>query len=149
MSNKNKIENKSIRRSERAAITVLDRTPISEAAPSTLVRILTSPKQKLNGRTRRRIQNSRGSIVRRPLCLTISHPAEVKVTLKLQALPLLKLIRRLKQSARRASTCGNLLRDIHPKSKYIPGLQAEQTHQLSLCRQIAAEISVRNHNTQH
>lgn len=149
MSNRNKLENKSLRRSQRAARPTPDRTPVSPIAQKTSARILSDPKKKLTGNTRRRLQRSRGFSIDRPLPVVRPLLPEVVFALKLESLTMVKLVRRLKQSARRAATCRYLLAKIHPGSKFIASLNAEQTHQLSLCRQVAAEISVRNHNTQH
>lgn len=151
MSSKNKLNNKSIRRSQRAAGCESSYTPVSAIAQKTSARLLSNPKQKMTGNTRRRLKKSRGFNVQPTFqSIRTAHIVpEVKVALKLEALPMVKLIRRLKQAARRASTCKHILLDLAHDSKFTQGLVAEQIHQLSLCRQISAEISVRNHNTQH
>lgn len=149
MSSKNKIENKSARRSLRAAVVPVERTPVSPIAQKTSARLLSNPKQKMTGNTRRRLQKSRGVALDYIFqnIRTVSLLPEVKVALKLEALPIVKLFRRLHQACRRAATCRYILAKIHPGSKFIASLNAEQTHQLSLCKQISAEITVRNHNT--
>lgn len=147
MSNKNKLENKSIRRSLRGSVAVVERTPVSPIAQKTSARLLSDPKKKLTGNTRRRLQRSRGFALSLGVYQASIIP-EVKSALKLEALPIAKLFRRLKQACRRAATAKYLLLEISPGSKFAAGIVAEQIHQLSLCRQIQAEISVRNH-TKH
>lgn len=147
MSSKNKLENKSARRSLRAAVVVADRTPVSAIAQKTSARLLSDPKKKMTGSTRRRLLRSRGFSIDRPSISTFFRAAEVKAMLKLEKLSLFKLFRRLKQACRRAATCRSLLAKLSPGSKFAAGLAAEQTHQISLAGQIKAEISVRNNQT--
>lgn len=75
-------------------------------------------------------------------------PEAVKILHKCAKLPMIKLGRRLKQAARRAATAKNLLARLYEGSPFRPSLQAEQDKQLFICKQINAEIMVRNFRAQ-
>lgn len=114
---------------------------ISNVPIPALVAALTDPKQKCGGRNRRVLKAGMEYLILRPQ--TEGTDPAVKVALKLQKLPLRKLIRRLKQSARRASTAGYILTSLAPNSRFRVGILAEQRHQRAIMKQVEAEIQVR------
>jgi hypothetical protein len=67
----------------------------------------------------------------------------IKTARKLSALPLAKVFRRLKQSARRAASSRNLLGNLSPVSIFRAPIEREQDRQLSILRQVIAEIQYR------
>lgn len=145
MSAKNKPWNKKARRQKRFN-TDGSSHPRSDAAGTPVLRqiatkILTNPKYKVNARTRRKLALRRGVVVEVPRTQP-THPS-VKLALKLTKLPLAMLFRRLKQSARRAATCKNILAELSKDSQFAPPIEAQHTHQLGVYKQVAAEIKSR------
>jgi len=114
---------------------------ISNVPREVLVAALTDPKQKCGGRNRRVLKAALEYIVLRPQTPAID-PA-VKMAVKLQKLTLSQLIRRRSQAARKAATAKYILKTLSPGSKFRPGVEAEQTHQLGVLKQVNAEIQVR------
>lgn len=142
MSAKNKHLDKVRRRSERRHRQNFERTPISEPVPRQIAtKILTNPKYKVSGKIRRKLTLRRGVVVEVERKVA-THPA-VKLALQLTKLPLSTLYRRLKQSARRAATCKNILSELSKDSQFAPPIIAQQTHQLGVHKQVAAEIKSR------
>lgn len=147
MSARNKIDNKYTRKmtrqvSESPAGTI----PVGRVPQDISANILSNPKQmRLSGRSRRRLQRGRGLAV-----ACNPEPAGnpyVKIAVSLTKLTLAQLIRRQKQAARRASTCKFLLDDLSSASQFAIRIRAEQTHQISVLKQVTAEIKSRNHQT--
>lgn len=114
---------------------------ISNVPIPVIMQALTDQKQKCGGRNRRVLKAGMEYILLRPQTAPID-PA-VKIALKLERLTIYQLIRRLKQSARRAATAKYLLAKMSPDSKFRPGILAEQTHQLGIMKQVQAELQVR------
>lgn len=71
------------------------------------------------------------------------HPA-IKLTLKLQSLPLERVIRRQKQFARRASTAKHILAKMRPESPLRSGMEAAHGNWIGKFQQATAEIHARN-----
>lgn len=117
---------------------------VSNVPIPVIVHALTDPKQKCGGRNRRVLKAGLEYLLLRPQTPPMD-PA-VKMALKLQKLTIHQLIRRLKQSARKAATAKYLLEKMSPLSKFRPGVLAEQTHQLGILKQVKAEIQVRTEN---
>jgi hypothetical protein len=147
MSARNKLENKYTRSCTRNVAKTPSGTERVGRVPQEIsANILANPKQmRLSGKSRRRLQRGRGLAV----VLDTKAPGipAVKVALALQRLSYVKLLRRMQQAARRAATCKYLLLSLSSISKFAEGVAAEQTFQLSLLRQVAAEIKSRNHQT--
>lgn len=140
MSTKNKPLNKAARREIR--VENYSRTPLAEPAQRKIAgAILTNPKYKVNAKLRRKLALRRGVVVEIPR-LVSTHPS-VKLALKLTKLPLAVLFRRLKQSARRAATCKNILAELSKGSQFAPPIEAQHTYQLGVWKQVAAEIKSR------
>lgn len=145
MSAKNKPQHKLIRRRLRLATdgSSHPRTPVSASVPRQIAtKVLTNPKYKVNARTRRKLKARRDVVVEIPR-IEATHPA-VKLALRLAKLPLAMLYRRLKQSARRAATCKNILAELSKGSQFAPPIEAQHTHQLGVYKQVAAEIKSRS-----
>jgi len=99
-----------------------------------------SPKTKMTAKLRKSITRGTWKNVAEPKAPIAN---AIKTARKLAALPLAKVIRRLKQTARRAATSRNLLGQLSPVSFFRPNLEREQDRQLSILRQIVAEIQYR------
>jgi len=68
---------------------------------------------------------------------------EIKLALKLQSLPLVKVFRRQRQFARRASTALHLLRKMAEKSPFRPGMEDAHRNWIGAFKQATAEIKAR------
>lgn len=143
MSARNKHENKYTRKATRGlSKTPSGIIPVGRVPQEISANILSNPKQmRLSGKSRRRLQRGRGAVV----VIDTKAPGEpaVKVMVKLSRLSLETLHRRLNQAARRASTCKHIIADLSPGSMFALEMQSEQTRQLSLLKQISAEIKSR------
>lgn len=114
---------------------------ISNVPVAVLVNALANPKQRCCGLNRRVLKAGLEHIVLRPQTPPID-PA-VKLALKLEKLTLVQLLRRRKQSARRAATAKYILKSLSPESRFRAGVEAEQTHQICVWKQVNAEIGFR------
>lgn len=141
--------NKQYRKKTRKETRELDKTPpgsapIGRIPQAVSASILSNPLQmRLHGKSRRRLQRNRGLAV--PVERTVPKNFAVRAAVKLTKLTLAKLFRRQAQAARRASTCKYLIADLSPDSQFALKLKSLQTYQLSLLKQITAEINSRNH----
>lgn len=146
MSARNKLENKYIRKATRGLSKIPSGTiPIGRVPQEISANILSNPKQmRLSGKSRRRLQRGRGAVV----AIDTKAPGEpaVKVMVKFSRLSLAQLLRRQAQAARRASTAKHIISDLSPGSMFAIEMKAVQTSQLSLLRQITAEIRSREHS---
>lgn len=68
----------------------------------------------------------------------------IKTARKLASLPLAKVIRRLHQTARRAASARHILNKLAQSSRFRPPLEKEQDRQISIFRQVVAELQHRN-----
>lgn len=143
MSQRNKLENKYTRTATRVfEKSTKGSVPIGRIPQEISANILSNPRQmKLSGKSRRRLRRNRGLSV--PLLQATPKNFAVKAAVKLTKLTLEKLFRRQAQAARRASTCKHLIADLSPGSQFAIELKSHQTYQLSLFRQISAEIKSR------
>lgn len=143
MSARNKLENKYTRKATRVfEKSPKGTTPIGRIPQKISANILSNPLQmRLHGKSRRRLQRNRGLAV--PVERTAPKNFAVRAAVKLTKLTLEKLFRRQAQAARRASTCKHLIADLSPGSQFAIELKSHQTHQLSLLKQISAEIRSR------
>lgn len=140
MSAKNKPVFKAFRRSARGENYL--RTPVSKPVPQLIAtKILTNPKYKVSAKTRRKLSLRRGVLVEVPR-VPAKHPA-VKLALRLSKLPMSTLFRRLKQSARRAATCKNMLSELSKGSQFAPAIEVQHIHEIGVWKQVAAEIKSR------
>lgn len=140
MSKKNTPLSKAYRRTLRGEN--FPRTPVSESVPRQIAtKILTNPKYKVSAKTRRKLALRRGVLVEVP-STQAKHPA-VKLALKLSKLSLEKLYRRLKRSARRASTCKHILAELSEGSLFAPPIEAQHTYELGVFKQVKAEVKSR------
>jgi len=112
------------------------RDPYRKAGLDTLIK-----RQKLSGTERRMAKRA----TFRTLVIFPDQPIEpaVKLVLKLQSLPLVKVIRRQEQFARRASTAKYLLLKMADKSPFRPGMEEAQRGWIGAFRQATAEIKAR------
>ena len=110
--------------------------PYRRAGLDTLIK-----RQKLSGTERRMAKRATHQV----LMLFPDQPIEpaVKLVLKLQSLPLVKVIRRQKQFARKASTAKYLLLKMADKSPFRPGMEEAQRGWIGAFRQATAEIKAR------
>lgn len=147
MSQRNTLENKYTRTATRVfGKSVRGTQPVGRVPQEISARILSNPKQmRLSGKSRRRLQRLRG------LGVVAHTPAPknfaVKAAVKLTTLTLAQLLRRQIQTARRASTCKHIIAKLSPGSMFAISIKSQQTHELSLLKQISAEIQSRNHQS--
>jgi hypothetical protein len=93
-----------------------ERTPYQLAIDN-----LSNPKQKLSGRMRRKFQQTRVKVS--PYVFSEKKDWEEKLKKNLLALPLHRLIRRLKSYARHSATCVHLLKRLDPQSRFRPPIE--------------------------
>lgn len=99
------------------------------------------PKTKMTSKLRRAFLSNRGKDVS---TAADAAPEAIKTARKLAALPLAKVIRRLHQTARRAASARYILDKLAKGSKFRPPLEKEQDRQISIFRQVVAELQHRN-----
>ena len=149
MSARNKLKNKQSRRDARREIAPATGTrQIGRLTNEDSANILADPKSKLTGTLRRRLLARRGLAVEG--IETEPKNFAVRIAVKLTRLTLAQLFRRQAQAARRASTCKHIIEKLSPGSMFAISVKSQQTANLSLLKQINAEIKSRNHekNTQ-
>lgn len=144
MSAKNKLQNKRLRKAEREAGKALwstfRRTPLSGFPRAGAVNVLANCKNKLTSPRRKRLMKALSFRIEVPH-LKPSDPA-VKLTLDLQKVPMVRLIRIIKHSARHASTCKHLAEKTTVEALK-DNLLKVQTYHLGVLRQAQAEYNVR------
>lgn len=145
MSLQNKASVKRARHSDRAekneAWKKFERKPLSGFPRAAAVNVLANNEGKQTNPRRKRMRKALSSAIQVPR-IQPKDPA-IKLTQDLQRMPLSTLIRRIRQSARRASTCKHLAEKCTPGSKVQEQLVAAQTHYLGVMRQAQAEYKVR------
>lgn len=144
MSNRNKLENKVLRRDERRARPHPERRAIStidlESSRDVLCEI---PKHgaSIGARGRRYLMRSRANLVIMPL--TPAKLPAVRLAEKLATLTLTQVIRRRSQFAARAAGAKFKLEVLSPNSKFRPALQRVQDANLFALEQATAELEAR------
>jgi hypothetical protein len=114
----------------------------SEIKPRDLaVRYLTNPKAKLSGRVRRRFK----ALLDKPSPYVPQEakPWNEKADRTLKALPLHRLIRRMKSYARHSAHCAHLLKQLDPQSRFRAPIEARSTFFACLFRKANEERMAR------
>lgn len=144
MSTKNKLQNKKLRKADRGAgdtaWSQFTRTPLSQFPRSAAVNVLANCKNKSTTPRRKRMARALLSIINVPR--TEQKDPAVKLTVDLQRLPIVRLIRVIKKSARHAATCRYLIDQCKTESLK-KNLVAAQTFHLGVMKQAQAEYNVR------
>ena len=102
---------------------------------------LTDPKTKLTNRMRKNMKAERAFIVTPETKESVKD--ELKLLRKLEVLPINKVLRRLKQYARRSSTARHLLEKMSKSSPFRRALELDQLHNVNSFRQTVAELKAR------
>lgn len=126
----------------------LDNQPrhrISDLPAETSAGMLCNPKSRMTGPVRRALMASRQIVVDFPRAE--ARPKEVRILARCESLSLEKLGRRLKQSARRASTAKHLL-DKTRRPALRAALMAEHDRQLVVWAHVRSEIAARYNHAQ-
>lgn len=98
---------------------------------------------KLNRRQRRNILRSRDAVCPAPFDQQEAKRPEVKLALKLQSLPLVKVQSFARRFARRASTVSHILPKLSPDSPFRPTMELNLQRHLSAHNQAQAELTAR------
>lgn len=106
--------------------------------------ILTDPKAK-TGRGAREVLTRSRDVLCTDTTPTPPRPAPVRLALRLQKMPFVKLQSNLRRFARRASTAKYLAAKLSEDSPYRAAVERSQTQQLNALRQAQAEIQSRTH----
>lgn len=144
MSKRNTLESKRERKNDRAYKATgpkCSRSPVAEIPLEVSADLLVNPKERMGRAVRRNIKRTRDTLV----LVELKEPRrrEVKNLLKLQTLPLTRLIREMQRTARRVSTAGYLMKNATLGSKYRARLEAVYAAQFAYLTQIKAEYEVR------
>lgn len=129
-----------LREEEKFAWNQFQRTPLSQFPRAAAVNVLANAKGRSTAPRRKRITRALSSIINVPR-VEQKDPA-VKLTMDLQKLPLSRLIRTIKKSARHAATCRYLIDRCNTESLK-KNLVAAQTFHLGVMKQAQAEYQVR------
>jgi len=145
MSAKNKLQNKKLRKAARSAEDAawdnFERIPLSQFPRVAAVNVLANCKNKSTAAKRKRIRRALSTSISVPR-IQPKDPA-VKLTVDLQRVSLVRLIRLIKHSARHASTCKHLAEKCTPDSQIQKNLATAQTYHLGVMKQAQAEYNVR------
>jgi len=104
---------------------------------------LTDPKRKLSGRQRRYAMRMRENWANSVISRQAPKDPMLKLTQKLARCSAGRLVRFIKQSARRASTAKHLLAKLHEQSVFHPGLVQQQKSNLISFVAASAELDNR------
>jgi hypothetical protein len=146
MSAKNKLQNKKLRKVERAAgdsaWSQFQRTPLSGFPREAAVKVLALPfPAKSTAPRRKRLIRALSSAISVPRIKP--KDSAVKLTVDLQRVSMVRLIRVIKKSARHAATCKYLAGKCTPGSQIQQNLATAQVAHLGVMRQARAEYNVR------
>lgn len=145
MSNRNKIESKTLRRNNRtydsAISRGIQRIPVSTVPPAVLVNILTNPKNKQSGKNRRRLMASRDVVLN--VDRTEAKSAASYFARKCSEMTWERLNRKQRRVHRRSDRIISLLQTMAPGSKFRAPLESELSILNLTYKAITNEINLR------